>query len=109
MTSILVVPRRSPHSVTNFGWDPITCELGLPRQPDNQHFILATFIHILDLSITSIVVSAHTTTSSVLATKMPAPQSAQFKKAVEDSRKLKQKPSDTELLDVRDMAATPYR
>ncbi|TKX27617.1 fatty-acyl-CoA binding protein [Elsinoe australis] len=30
---------------------------------------------------------------------MPAPQSAQFKKAVEDSRKLKQKPSDTELLD----------
>ncbi|PSK38120.1 hypothetical protein B9Z65_1311 [Elsinoe australis] len=31
---------------------------------------------------------------------MPAPQSAQFKKAVEDSRKLKQKPSDTELLDL---------
>ncbi|PNS18717.1 hypothetical protein CAC42_5256 [Sphaceloma murrayae] len=31
---------------------------------------------------------------------MPAPQSAQFKKAVEDSRKLKQKPSDTELLDM---------
>ncbi len=30
-----------------------------------------------------------------------APQSAEFKKAVADSRKLKAKPSDTELLEVR--------
>ena len=31
---------------------------------------------------------------------MPAAQTAAFKKAVEDSRKLKAKPSDTELLEV---------
>ena len=32
---------------------------------------------------------------------MPAPQSAEFKKATEDSRKLKSKPTDDELLQVR--------
>ncbi len=32
---------------------------------------------------------------------MPAQQSAEFKKAVEDSRKLKAKPTDDELLQVR--------
>ena len=31
---------------------------------------------------------------------MPAQQTAEFKKAVEDSRKLKAKPSDNELLEV---------
>lgn len=31
---------------------------------------------------------------------MPAQQSAEFKKAVEDSRKLKAKPTDTELLEL---------
>ena len=32
---------------------------------------------------------------------MPTAQTAEFKKAVEDSRKLKAKPSDDELLQVR--------
>ena len=32
---------------------------------------------------------------------MPAKQSAEFKKAIEESRKLKQKPTDDELLKVR--------
>lgn len=31
---------------------------------------------------------------------MPAQQSAEFKKATQDSRKLKQKPTDNELLEV---------
>ncbi|KAF4555522.1 putative acyl-CoA-binding protein [Elsinoe fawcettii] len=31
---------------------------------------------------------------------MPAPQSAEFKKAIEDSRKLKQQPSQDELLEL---------
>ena len=34
---------------------------------------------------------------------MPATQSPEFKQAVEDSRKLKAKPSDNELLEVRIM------
>ncbi|RMY64579.1 hypothetical protein D0863_09708 [Hortaea werneckii] len=34
------------------------------------------------------------------ASKMPAQQTAEFKKAVEDSRKLKAKPSDNELLEL---------
>ena len=38
---------------------------------------------------------------------MPAEQSAEFKKAVEDSRKLKSKPTDNEMLDVG--FATPLK
>lgn len=56
-----------------------------------------------DASLTYTLLRHTTSPSDPVATllNMPAEQSAEFKKAVEESRKLKAKPSDDELLQVR--------
>lgn len=63
--------------------------------------------HLSPVNNTNTQRSEITETQEIITAKMAVAQSAEFKKAVEDSRKLKAKPSDDELLQVCIPIPTP--